>query len=767
MLFINAIPFGTKQGSHNNIFKRMKFVALLSGGKDSILALLMAYRFYHEPVVVANIAPSATLQSQGEHEVDSYMYQTVGHEAVEQLTENGLQLPLRRAFVEKNRAVDQSMNYTDQAPDDDEVECLYRLLKAIKEEFPEVKGVSSGAILSNYQRHRVENVCYRLGLVSLAYLWHRPAREILDMADALCVKAILVKTASGGLIPQLLLGKTLKEVRPTLEKMEKRFGGHMAGEGGEFESFVLDCPLFLKTRLIVESMKVVMVDDNEYSPSGHLRLESVSSQEKTPQEKELAIQLCSRLQKGDFIFPSDVMPALSRASISSLSSSSVADAFYFKDDTVYLSTEERMNEVVRVVHDVSSLSLFTVPLCHSSTVHSPFVLVPYVSEEITVDTLSEEQIKTCFEAVHQRVAEALTSVVGAQSNENKERTFLPSWNETRKRCLHYLIVCPHPRFIPVIDAVYCSYACPTSPPGCTLFSCASTEGSRVRLWVLAARHQDPYGSPILLERVHNQSISCWAAGRRGPYSQGWKVYCEEGTGEPSGSLDERAEEKVETLLSPFVFVGGLQGVVPSTSSLATSEELPITVDDSSSSFGGFPDACERMVHWSSLHPESAMDEKGEKNVRVCLPKKERDPTLFFLSFRCMREMAAQFAFAFANAVQYGSIFRKEPQDATVFTVMVSPIFVEEFTCERAKKMETTSDVVPMGTTCEAMQKIFSHLFLSCCPHILDRWKFCAVEQKMTACDAAVETHLFPAIEILLNADFGPSSALVEIFMKWI
>lgn len=737
-------------------------MALLSGGKDSILALLMAYRFHHEPVVIANIAPSPSLQSQGEHEVDSYMYQTVGHEAVEQLAENGLQLPLRRAFVEKNRAIDQSMHYTDQAAEEDEVESLYRLLKAVKEEFPEVKGVSSGAILSNYQRHRVENVCYRLGLVSLAYLWQRPAREILDMAEALCVKAILVKTASGGLIPQLLLGKTLQEVRPTLEKMEKLFGGHMAGEGGEFESFVLDCPLFLNARLIVKDMKVVMVDDNEYSPSGHLRLENVSSEEKTSQEKELAAQLCARLQEGDFIFPSDVMPALPRTSISS----PVVDAFHFNDDNVSFSTKDGMKGSVRVVDDVSSLSLFTVPPCYSSTAHSPLVLIPYVSKEITVDTLSEEEIRTCFEEVHQQVAEAVRNP-GAQSSEHKEHTFLPPWTETRKRCLHYLIVCPHPSFIPVIDAVYCSYACPTSPPGCTLFSCAPSDASCVRFWVLAARHQDPYGSPILLEKVHNQSTSCWAAGRPGPYAQGWKVYCEEGATEASESLDKSTEETMDVLLSPFVFVGGLQGGVPLTGCLATSEDLPILLDDSASSFGDSLDACERMMHWSSGHHESLTDKKREEKLSVCHPQKERGSDIFFFSFRCVREMASQFAFAFANAVQYGSVFRKEPQDATIFTVMVSPIFVKEFMCEwRKKKKETSLDGMPTATTSTVMQKLFFHLFLSCCPRVLNRWKLFAEEQNTTAFDSALRMHAFPAIEVLLNTDFGPSLALVEIFLKW-
>ena len=64
--------------------------------------------------------------------------------------------------------------------DFDEVEDLLELLNKIKEQHPDVQAVATGAILSNYQRLRVENVCQRLGLINLAYLWQRDQRELLD-----------------------------------------------------------------------------------------------------------------------------------------------------------------------------------------------------------------------------------------------------------------------------------------------------------------------------------------------------------------------------------------------------------------------------------------------------------------------------------------------------------------------------------------------------------------------------------------------------------
>ena len=48
------------------------------------------------------------------------------------------------------------MQYTPN--EDDEVENLFDLVKKVLEKFPDIGGISSGAILSTYQKLRVENV---------------------------------------------------------------------------------------------------------------------------------------------------------------------------------------------------------------------------------------------------------------------------------------------------------------------------------------------------------------------------------------------------------------------------------------------------------------------------------------------------------------------------------------------------------------------------------------------------------------------------------
>ncbi|ORC91847.1 putative ATP-binding protein [Trypanosoma theileri] len=287
----------------------MKTIALISGGKDGILSMLLALRYGHEPVVVANIAPMSSEESQSVDEIDSYSFQTVGHEVVESIAVC-LKLPLRRAFIKAGQSKVQELHYTSNRDDEDEIECLYRLLRSVKEEFPEVRGVTTGAILSHYQRNRVEDVCSRLGLESLAFLWKRPADEVLDIVSTLHVRAILVKTASIGLNPKVHLGMSLEDVRPVLDKAQEMYGTHSAGEGGEFETIVLDCPLFKEQRLEVVSLERVIVDDNEYSPSGHARLK-VRLIEKNDNEKNADIELLKSLPS--LIFPSDRMKFLPRA----------------------------------------------------------------------------------------------------------------------------------------------------------------------------------------------------------------------------------------------------------------------------------------------------------------------------------------------------------------------------------------------------------------------------------------------------------------------
>ena len=69
-------------------------------------------------------------------------------------------------------------------------------------------------------------VCARLGLVSLAYMWHQPQASLLRGMIASGIEAILIKVASLGLMPGRHLGRTLQEMEPHLHQMCRCPPGH-------------------------------------------------------------------------------------------------------------------------------------------------------------------------------------------------------------------------------------------------------------------------------------------------------------------------------------------------------------------------------------------------------------------------------------------------------------------------------------------------------------------------------------------------------------
>ena len=187
-------------------------------------------------------------------EIDSYLYQTVGQDAIEFIAQ-ALGVPLYRKTID-GTALEQGSEYGGRTANNsggvrgDETEDLLDLLSTVKvrglipytiphlttpqAHHPDVQGVSVGAILSSYQRVRVEHVsvtpnssvdpllillrCRRLGLTVLAYLWQREQDELLqEMVDAGLV-AVIIKVAGIGLTEKHL-GKTLAETQLTLVKL--------------------------------------------------------------------------------------------------------------------------------------------------------------------------------------------------------------------------------------------------------------------------------------------------------------------------------------------------------------------------------------------------------------------------------------------------------------------------------------------------------------------------------------------------------------------
>ncbi|TPX35682.1 hypothetical protein SmJEL517_g01903 [Synchytrium microbalum] len=241
-----------------------------SGGKDSFFSLLHAVANGHEIVALANLLPKSTTD---DDELDSYMFQTVGHDIIPLYAEC-MSLPLFRREIQ-GASMSTGSEYTPK--DGDEVEDLYQLLHQVKLEL-NVDGVTSGAILSNYQRVRVEGVCSRLDLTSYAYLWRRDQQELLGDMVAAGMECVLVKVAAMGLDTRHL-GKSLRELQSHFVNMHARYDMHICGEGGEYETITLDMPLFSK-RIVLDETAVVIHSDDAFAPVAYLKCKRAHVEEK-------------------------------------------------------------------------------------------------------------------------------------------------------------------------------------------------------------------------------------------------------------------------------------------------------------------------------------------------------------------------------------------------------------------------------------------------------------------------------------------------------
>lgn len=228
----------------------MKFVALISGGKDLFYNIHHCITQGHELIALANLYPVER------DEIDLFMFQTVGHDVIEQY-QQCLDVPLYRQPI-TGGSKNQNLEY--ETTQDDEIEDLYQLLHRIVQAHPDVEGVSCGAILSHYQRTRVEHVCKQLNLTPLAYLWQRDQQQLMGEMCELGLDARLIKVAAIGLTTNHL-GKSIQQMYPILLGLNQRFDVHICGEGGEFETLVFDACYF-KKRLEVVEQEIVPLDND-------------------------------------------------------------------------------------------------------------------------------------------------------------------------------------------------------------------------------------------------------------------------------------------------------------------------------------------------------------------------------------------------------------------------------------------------------------------------------------------------------------------------
>ena len=205
------------------------WVSLFSGGKDSSWAL---YQALERGLPVERLL---TVHPQG----DSYMYHVPATGLAGLAAES-----IGTELVDVHPEGFDAAEATDAGEQGDaELEPLEATLRELDDELPGgIAGVTVGAVASEYQNSRVGAMADRLGIDVFAPLWQRdPVALGEEMLDA-GFEITIIRVAAGGL-DEFWLGRTLdRDALADLQELKDRYGVHVLGEGGEFETLVRDGP---------------------------------------------------------------------------------------------------------------------------------------------------------------------------------------------------------------------------------------------------------------------------------------------------------------------------------------------------------------------------------------------------------------------------------------------------------------------------------------------------------------------------------------------
>lgn len=202
-----------------------KYISLFSGGKDSTYALYLALKNG------INVTHLVTMET----EEDSYMYHIPNIKLTE-LQSKAIGIPLIKKETQGDK--------------EKEIKDLKNVLKKIN-----VDGVISGAVESEYQKQRIEKICKDLKLELYSPLWHQKPEKILKEIINAGFEVLITGISAYGFDKSYLGRKMDKKLLKDLKKLNKEYKVHIAGEGGEFETTVINGPIFNEKIEIKRSKK--------------------------------------------------------------------------------------------------------------------------------------------------------------------------------------------------------------------------------------------------------------------------------------------------------------------------------------------------------------------------------------------------------------------------------------------------------------------------------------------------------------------------------
>jgi len=197
----------------------MKCGVLFSGGKDSVYATYIAKKSGYKISCLISIFSENP---------ESYMFHTPSITKVKKQADV-MNIPL---ITKETKGLKE-----------DELKDLEFAVQKAKTEFG-VEAIVTGAMESVYQKSRVEKICDNLDLKCFNPLWKKNPEEYWDDLLKNKFEIVIIGVSADGM-GQEWLGQIIDRSRLNkLKEIERKFRIHLSFEGGEAETFVLNCPLF-------------------------------------------------------------------------------------------------------------------------------------------------------------------------------------------------------------------------------------------------------------------------------------------------------------------------------------------------------------------------------------------------------------------------------------------------------------------------------------------------------------------------------------------
>ena len=214
----------------------MELGVLFSGGKDSTYAAYLARKEGHEISCLISVFSKNK---------DSFMFHT----------------PAIRLTEKQAKCMDIPL-IVQETPGEKEYE-LEDLKRAIKKAIKKfnINGIVTGAVESVYQASRIQKICNDFGIECFNPLWQKDQIELLQDLLKNRFKVVISAVAAYPLDKNWIGRPISEKFIECVEELAKKYNINPAGEGGEFESLVVDCPLF-KKRLDFEIVDVFGKDNS-------------------------------------------------------------------------------------------------------------------------------------------------------------------------------------------------------------------------------------------------------------------------------------------------------------------------------------------------------------------------------------------------------------------------------------------------------------------------------------------------------------------------